>query len=471
MRTITKLALLISILLAVAFWWQNKKQQEQLEQSVKESAEEPLVDTAVLLAEVTALTYPNFKKLSEAISSASKQRFSAQIYGLKKEAFDLRVYVTDRNGQVVYDSSGQALGQDYSQWNDVILAMRGAIGTRSSRQDQANRSQPSTLYVAAPIRVAGEVVGVLSVGKPGQNIERFVRSGRDTILFYTVITFLLIALVSILLSHIFLAPISRLTKFARSIAAGQSTTPPALPSGEVRELQTAFISMKSALEGKQYIEHYVQTLTHEMRSPLTAIAASAELLSDSESSPEQKKLINIIVSQAKRLSTFVKDLLAISGLQNQPKFEPIDLDIKELVESVFLENSALLEAKNLSVLQNISANLKLKGDRFLLSRALSNLILNSIEFTPAGGTISINAKIIKNQVCIEVCDTGSGIPEWALPKLFDQFFSLPRPDTKQRSSGMGLALVREIMRLHSGSVEVCNSDKGQGAVFTLRFTE
>ena len=107
------------------------------------------------------------------------------------------------------------------------------------------------------------------------------------------------------------------------------------------------------------------------------------------------------------------------------------------------------------------------GERFLLRSALVNLIQNAIDFTPVGGNIQVAAAAEIGMAIITVRDSGPGIPEYALDRVFERFYSLPRPDTGTKSTGLGLALVREAVTLHGGSVELANHPDG-GTLATLR---
>lgn len=97
----------------------------------------------------------------------------ADIWGLRKEAVNHRIYVTDASGKVLLDSAGVAVGQDYSRWNDVYLTLRGQYGARSSREDPDDPDS-SVMYVAAPIKDAGKIIGVVSVAKPNSSLQPYI---------------------------------------------------------------------------------------------------------------------------------------------------------------------------------------------------------------------------------------------------------------------------------------------------------
>jgi two-component system sensor histidine kinase CreC len=110
----------------------------------------------------------------------------------------------------------------------------------------------------------------------------------------------------------------------------------------------------------------------------------------------------------------------------------------------------------------------ISGERFLLSQAVGNLVQNAVEFSPAGGAVSIGMRVGPTELAVVVEDEGPGIPVYALEKVFDRFYSLPRPDSGRKSSGLGLSIVREIARMHGGEVTLENRPGGGArAMLTL----
>jgi two-component system sensor histidine kinase CreC len=112
-----------------------------------------------------------------------------------------------------------------------------------------------------------------------------------------------------------------------------------------------------------------------------------------------------------------------------------------------------------------------RGEAFLLEQAISNLVQNALDFTPTGGAVHVALRVDGERVIVTVEDNGPGVPDYALEKIFDRFYSLPRPDTGRKSSGLGLSIVREIARLHAGEIALENrKDGGARAVLTLPLT-
>ena len=160
---------------------------EEIRPGVRQSTEETLVDTANLMAEILrddfkagALSENRWPQLLRAYGERQPQ---ATIWGLPKNQVNHRIYVTDAKGIVVLDSSGVAVGQDYSRWNDVYLTLRGEYGARSSRSDPDDPSS-SVMHVGAPIRDNGKIIGVVTVAKPNSSLQPYVDRTERRLLFY-----------------------------------------------------------------------------------------------------------------------------------------------------------------------------------------------------------------------------------------------------------------------------------------------
>src|SRR5262249_54318300 len=153
---------------------------------------------------------------------------------------------------------------DYSQWNDVLRALRGEYGARSTRDDPRDPNT-SVAYVAAPILRDGQIVGAVGVGKPKRNVDQFVRAARQKILIAGVLAAALAILLGIVLSAWVTRPMQTLTRYARAVQAGERVTLPTLGRNEIGVMGAAMEDMRTALAGKEYNERYVQTLTHELK--------------------------------------------------------------------------------------------------------------------------------------------------------------------------------------------------------------
>lgn len=406
--------------------------------------------------------------LERAIQQARSHRFRAPIYGLTKERVDLRVYVTDVRGTVIYDSLHQITGKDYSRWNDVKRTLLGKYGARSSISEIDNRG---SLFIAAPILFRDQIIGVLSVEKPKSNVDPFITIAHNRFLQATILFGATILLLFSLLLIWITLPIARLTKYVKSykIIPGSVRTPlPSLGNTEIRDLGRAFEAMGRELEGKRYIENYVETLTHAIKSPVAAIKGAAELLQDNQmSQADRERFLHHLLNESSRLSGTLQQMLRLSRLESMDG--PIireEISVADMLQKIVESNRSRCAEKHL-YLDLRTQDVRIQGDPFLVYQIIDNILGNAIEFTEKGG-ISIECSRVTDSIRITIEDTGCGIPEYALPHIFEKFYSLPRPEDGKKSSGLGLALVKEAMQLYGGNVELVNGARG-GVMVTLTF--
>ena len=429
-----------------------------------EAVEESTVDTAELLAAVISQQAVNgeirSQNVDEAMKAISKRSFMAKIYGAEKQKVNLIVYITDRNGILLYDSTAKTKpGSDFSKWNDIYLTLQGKYGARSTRTIPDDPTT-STLYVAAPIEKSGELIGVVSVGKPKNSVSFFVDVARRKFLMALVLIGLTAIGLAIVLSSWITQPIRRLIEYINSIQQGKPSRLPELGSSEIGTLGLALENMRSKLEGKGYIEDYIRTLTHEMKSPLTAIRGASEILREDTKNETGIKFLNNIDTEAARLQNLVERMLQLSRLENVKSINKEKISVKKIIDETIESHQAQLAKKQIKIEIDMASQNTVNGDPFLIRQALDNLISNSIDFSPDKSKIEIKVTDQIGQVYISVRDYGVGVPDFALPKVFDKFFSLERPNTGKKSTGLGLPFVKEVVSLHGGEVRLKNAHPG-----------
>jgi two-component system sensor histidine kinase CreC len=442
---------------------------DQIRPRYLESIEESLVDISVLLAAVIeremAVAGPDVASLREAFSHAQRQEFEARIFSLRKTAIDLRVYVTDAQGRVLFDSTGVNEGRDFSRWNDVARTLRGAYGARSTR-DVAGDDATQVIYVAAPVRQDGRIVGVVTAGKPTQGINTLVAVAKRRILLGAAGGGIVLLLVLLIVASWVIAPLERLTAYARAVRDGKPATLPPLPGKTLRDLGTAFEEMRDTLEGRQHAERYTQALAHEVKAPLAAIRGAAELMDEAMPPEQRAKFLGNIRSEAARIQQLVERLLELSSLEARKTLRQTErLAGTDLLHEAAAIVQPAYAARRVGLTVRAEA-VSLDGERVLLREALVNLLQNALDFSPPGSEVAVAVTGGSGRAVFSIEDRGAGVPDYALPRVFERFYSLPRPHTEKKSTGLGLALVREIAHLHGGDATLENrTDGGARAMF------
>jgi len=444
---------------------------KEIRPGVRQSTEETLVDTANLLAEILREDVKNGtlgqSHWPELLKAYGNRQPGATIWGLAKNQVNHRIYVTDAKGTVLLDSTGEAVGQDYSKWNDVYLTLRGEYGARSTRS-AADDPTSSVMHVGAPIRDNGQIIGVVTVAKPNSSLQPYVDRTERRLLWYGAGLVILGLLLGALLSWWLSVALRRLTAYAEAVSEGRRAELPHYRGGELKQLSTAVEHMRTQLEGKAYVEHYVHTLTHELKSPLAAIRGAAELLQGDMSREQQQRFVGNIDSESARLQQLIERLLNLAQVEQRQGLEAqASIPLAALVDDVLNAQCARIEGAGLHVEQGIAADVKVFGEPFLLRQALGNLLDNALDFTPPGGVLRFSAQTLHNDVQVSLFNQAAPIPDYALPRLSERFYSLPRPGSGRKSTGLGLNFVEEVMKLHGGTLQIGNVPGGVHVVLHL----
>jgi two-component system, OmpR family, sensor histidine kinase CreC len=436
---------------------------DMLRQGYGQSVEEMMVDVSHMLAamveeESRASAAPLSTEVLARIVAAYKARpIAAHIIDLEKGGSALDVYVTDARGVVVYSSENPAdVGRDFSRWRDVRLTLLGQYGSRSTRRDPADK-RTSVFYIAAPVRDGeGRVVGVVTVIKKRESVAGIVERAAQKMLGLGVLVVGLVLLMGTLLFRWITLPLARLEAYVRSISSGRETPLPALRGSEIAELGRAFEEMRVAVAGKKEIEHMAQALSHELKSPLSAIQGAAELLQEPAMEPaRQERFLSNIVGESQRAREIVERLLQITSLEAKAA-----LDRRERISLGTVADAAREGLLGLYSPRGIRISLRpedapeILGDPFLVQQSVRNLLQNAVEFSSDGGEVRVWIERAAGEVLLVVEDDGPGIPEFARERIFEKFFSMERPSSGRKGSGLGLSFVREVMTLHGGRVRI-----------------
>lgn len=448
---------------------------QQVKPGVRQAMEDTLVDTANLLAEQARddllAGHIADGRFARSVHALQERDVGAEIWGFPKRRVGTRIYVTDARGIVVFDSTGRDVGKDYSRWNDVYLTLRGRYGARSTRTDPEDDTS-SVMHVGAPIidraGVTPRIIGVLTVAKPNQTIAPFIAASQEVILRWGLVLLGVALLIGLLAAWWLSRQLGALRGFADAVTAGERVPPPDA-AGEFGDLGRALATMRERLEGKQYVEQYVHALTHELKSPLAAIRGSAELLEAGEGMPaaDRARFVASIRAQGDRMAEMIDKLLALAAVEHRQRIEqPQSLELRALVDEACTQVAGRLQARGVAVVVE-GGPAPVQGDAFLLRQSLVNLLDNAADFAPAGTTLELAIRRDGAHWVVTVADRGPGVPDYALDRAFERFYSLPRPGGGSRSSGLGLCFVAEAAALHGGAASLANREGG-GAVATLR---
>lgn len=357
----------------------------------------------------------------------------------------------------------------------AILAVRDAAGAELA-------SPPAGLWPATPspesfgaahevpVVVAGETVGTAELRFPAnapQAPERELRHALTRITLVGTAVAALVALVAgALVSHGITRPLDRLTAAARRLESGDRSSRVNTPAaGELGEVARAFDRMADSLEREDELRRaLVADVAHELRTPVTVLQAETEAMLDGVVPVDEHRLGHLH-DEAIRLGRVVEDLEALAAAQAASlRLEPRRLDLADVAREAVKALSPGFEEDRVRMETEL-ASVSVVGDQARLFQATRNLLSNALKFTSPGGTVDVTVSARDGEALLVVHDTGVGIPADEIPHVFERFWR-GRGTEATTGSGVGLAVVDELVRAHGGHVEV-DSSPGRGSTFTV----
>jgi two-component system sensor histidine kinase CreC len=473
MRLVMKLFLGFFLIVGIAAFFVMRVFVNEVKPGVRQAMESTLVDAANVLAEMAAADVKagtiNSGSFTRNLAKARQRDLKAMVWRFPKRALDYRVTITDAKGIVIYDSQGRDVGRDNSRWNDVYRTLRGEYGARSSPETPGEEGN-TVMHVAAPVYDPGDgrtLIGVLTLAQPNRSIDPFIAASQRAIIERGAWLIGLSALVGVVVTMWLTTGLGQLSRYARAVTAGDPVPPPRRRRDEIGDLGQALETMRRKLEGKAYVEQYVQSLTHEMKSPLAAIRGAAELLQEPMADADRAHFARSILEQQERLTETIDKLLALAEVEQHGWLQTrAPLALPDLLQQTVAAAQVRAQAAGVEVRTDAVADLSIQGDAYLLRQALNNLVDNAVAFSPSGTEVVLQAQVEDGGVRLQVADRGAGIPDYARDRVFERFYSLARPGSGRRSSGLGLPFVQEVARLHDGRVQLQARDGG-GTVASL----
>ncbi|RBP48937.1 two-component system sensor histidine kinase CreC [Arenicella xantha] len=474
------------VILGSLIWFTLDNAIERLNDGMRQSAESVLVDLSHLVASFiedeiaqnlptdalsnNAAVSLSSDELTRVMTRLRQREFEAKIYQVTKTSVDSQIYVSNADGIIVFDSTGQHMGQDFSRWRDVKLTLQGEYGARTSYIDRrfSEPDDPKVMIVAAPIKLKETTIGVVSIVKPIASLEGHLLTETKQLQRYAFILLALALSLGYVLSLWFTSSLNKIARYANNMADGKQVSPPTLRDARLAELTSAISHLRTQLDGKEYVENYIHSLTHELKTPITSIHGAIELLSEEMPDADRERFLNNIRISNQRMSRLVDRMLSLAKLEGLTQLVAREkFDLVPTISRLLQERSPLIDAHKLQVEFNDQQTFPCEGDRTLIGQAIANLVDNAIAFSAAGGVISIELSHQPERYQVTIVNQGQLIPDFAVSKVFDRFFSLPSSQAKSgasKSTGLGLSFVKEIMKLHRGHVTIENTSSGVRAI-------
>jgi heavy metal sensor kinase len=268
------------------------------------------------------------------------------------------------------------------------------------------------------------------------------------------------------------APVRRIVGATKRITAADLSLrlPPAGGSDELAELVATVNDMIGRIETSFVrMEQFSSDAAHELRTPVAALRGEIEVaLRKERNAEEYRRALERVLTVANGMEPLVGDLLLLSRLDSRAEdLAGQDVQLDEIVLEAHEETYRQAEATHVSLALGPLAPVAIKGNPVLLKRMVVNLIENAIKYTPAGGLVRVSVESADSAARIVVTDNGAGIPEDALPRVFDRFYRVDKARARATGgSGLGLTIAKQVAEAHGGSISV-ESKVGAGSTFTV----
>ncbi|MGE7924288.1 sensor histidine kinase [Viridibacillus arvi] len=385
------------------------------------------------------------------------------VSGMKQlDSYHIRIY--DETGQ--FQSYGSLNGH-----NPVIVTDEQLKEVLDGNIVQVNPNGVASFFLGLPLKteMGTRAMFVEPLAPPSST---FTRNWAITFLTYSLIAGSLL----ILVAAIFLIrPIKKLTQATRRIAAGDFNVKLNIKqNSELGTLARSFEEMTHDLHQlEQMRRDFVSNVSHEVQSPLTSISGYALALKKVElTDNERSRYLDIIIAEADRMSKMSDSLLKLSLLESQSQqLQLVTFNLDEQIRRVIIAIQPQWSARNIHFELNLKA-VRLMADYDQLNQVWTNILGNSIKFSKDGGVIIVNIEQDNKNVMVRISDTGIGISLADQKRIFERFFKADRShNRKYGGSGMGLAIVKQIVSLHQGDIRV-ESELGRGTtiIVTLPIT-
>ena len=339
--------------------------------------------------------------------------------------------------------------------------------TVDAKSEDNNEKNPDEIYISIPDEEWNNFAKNFSI-QVYNNKADYKKSSR---LFSTLLS-LLGGVITFFISGHALKPLCDFSKKIEEVQA-QNLSDSRIEENKFSELNQLSVSYNKMLErlseAFKLQRQFTANAAHELRTPLAVMQLQIDLYNSSKhpnNDTSAQQTISMITEQTERLSKMVRTLLDMSELQTIARDE--EIAISALVEEVLADLEPLAQEKGINLIEKCD-NVLLMGSDILIYRLVYNLVENAIKYNFSGGTVTVTATQQNSQLHLTVEDTGNGIPEELKERIFEPFFRLDKSRSRELGGvGLGLALVREIVRVHNGSILVKNN-ANSGTTFEVIF--
>ena len=473
MAVVLTVILLLTGMLSGIGWIALREQQTE---TVMETLRTEAREIAYLAGQRTGSPGFPFFDRGQSTQSMYLQQKATAVY----DQYGAYILVVDRNGRIMDNMNvAYADNPDFAKTLDRQDIMEGLRRVLGGEEIELHVILEGNDYftVGVPFVQSGVVLGAVFMQTPAQVIEGGTEALLLPVAGIAAAACVLAGLVLFLILRGVLKPLNRLTDAARTLADGDfsARVPSTKSTREVAELSAAFNTMADELSAVETSRReFVANVSHELRSPITAISGYIEGMRDGVIPPaDYDKYLGIVSDESKRLSRLIGELLALSRLEREDAaLDMADFDVCDLLERVFLRRTGDLEQHHLDVDCDFDPEpCFVHADMARIEQVAVNLIDNAIKFTPDGGCITLRVRADGGLCTVTVTDNGVGILPEDRSRVFERFFTADRAHTSGKGTGLGLSICQRIMEMHGQRIRLLDTQQGAAFAFTLELAK
>lgn len=370
---------------------------------------------------------------------------------------DGTVFLIDRDGKILFGS------RNFREHIKGTMASSYVSRLFSGKYAQLGHFghffENTYLLASAPIPYHGETPAVACVAVPMPHLNMYRNSIFRTVLWAILITLPLSCLISYFIARRISKPLKNISRAAKAIMKGDfSVEVPVRGNDELASLSETFNQMTYALQKLEDMRSaFITDVSHELRTPMTTISGFIEGILDETIPPDRhEEYLSIVLSEAKRLSRLVNELLLVARMDEGLTLKKTEFDLNELIRISILRFESVFTEKNIDADIKFDAEAcPIYADKDALDRVFINLFDNALKFNKEGGYVRVAVSQTDSAVLILVENSGEGISEADLKLIFDKFYKTDPSRGKDKTGvGLGLYLVRNIISLHGGKINV-----------------
>lgn len=405
-----------------------------------------------------------------AVSEVLTEDGVAQAMELLDDMQGTRVLVTNESGLILYDSSTlEKRTGDYAITAEVVKALRGEDVCRSEYRQGAFRTR-----VAVPTVYRGVTLGAVYLYEYDTEQAEVLLSIQSTLRYISVVICVVALVAALILSKALTRNTSRLLGGIRSVREGEYNHRIEVKGkDEMAQLAMEFNELTDRLQTIEEVRRrFVSDASHELKTPLASIRLLADsILQNSSVDMETvREFVSDIGEEADRLTRISQRLLALSRLDARLQRERVPVDVGQVVEKVGHMLLPLAHSAQVELRYQLQPHCMVLATQDDLYQVTFNLMENAVKYNQPGGSVTVEVAREEYWITLTVQDTGVGIPEEDLLRVFDRFYRVDKARSREAGgTGLGLSIARDTARLHGGDIMAQRGPDGVGARFTARF--